>query len=139
MTNKLKIYEDILAFHNAAEVPSRDTPGFPDDDRVALRRSLIEEEVGETVQVADGEGAGRLGSGQGDEAALGAATDGSGPVESGGTSATAGEDEVGQRLQSAGPLVDPTLEKIHVALLDRRDVESLLVLFGDAEVGAEVE
>lgn len=63
MTDKLKIYEDILAFHNAAEVPSRDTPGFPDDDRVALRRSLIEEEVGETlaaleardiVEVADG-------------------------------------------------------------------------------------
>jgi predicted HAD superfamily Cof-like phosphohydrolase len=63
VTDKLKIYEDILAFHNAAEVPSRDTPGFPDDDRVALRRSLIEEEVGETlaaleardiVEVADG-------------------------------------------------------------------------------------
>jgi len=63
VTDKLKIYEDILAFHNAAEVPSRSTPGFPADDRVSLRRSLIEEEVGETlaaleardiVEVADG-------------------------------------------------------------------------------------
>jgi predicted HAD superfamily Cof-like phosphohydrolase len=59
----LKIVQDVAAFHRAGEVASPSKPGFPSEDRVSLRKKLIEEEVGETlraieeknlVEVADG-------------------------------------------------------------------------------------
>lgn len=40
-------YEDVHAFHSAFDIPIRDLPGFPDQDREALRMNLIEEEFRE--------------------------------------------------------------------------------------------
>jgi len=49
----LKIVRDITEFHQAGEVPALDKPGFPAPDRVELRKSLILEEVGETLKAID--------------------------------------------------------------------------------------
>lgn len=49
----MKIVRDVSAFHKAGEVPFPPAPGFPAEDRVALRKKLIEEEVGETLQAID--------------------------------------------------------------------------------------
>lgn len=59
----LQVVRDITEFHEAGEVPALDKPGFPDAERIELRKKLIREEVGETllaidegdlVEVADG-------------------------------------------------------------------------------------
>lgn len=49
----LKIVEDVADFHKAGEVPGLDEPGFPDAARIELRKSLIREEVGETLKAID--------------------------------------------------------------------------------------
>lgn len=49
----LKIVRDVSEFHSAAEVFSPESPGFPGEDRIALRKSLIAEEVGETLRAID--------------------------------------------------------------------------------------
>lgn len=42
-------YQQVREFHEAYNVPVLDVPQFPGDDRVALRESLITEEVGELL------------------------------------------------------------------------------------------
>jgi hypothetical protein len=77
-----------------------------------------EEVVGEAVQVADDVGPQRLGGGQADGEALGAAADGTGEVEVGGDQAAAGEDEAAQLGEGLVPGVDLALEGLDVAGLD---------------------
>jgi hypothetical protein len=49
----LQVERDVRAFHAAGEVPSLAEPGFPDEGRIELRKSLIREEVGETLNAID--------------------------------------------------------------------------------------
>lgn len=49
----LRVEHDVRRFHAAGEVPSLTEPGFPDKDRIELRKSLIREEVGETLNAID--------------------------------------------------------------------------------------
>ena len=49
----LKIVQDISEFHRAGEVPGLPTPGFPEEERIELRKKLIREEVGETLHAID--------------------------------------------------------------------------------------
>ena len=61
--NPLRIVQDTLDFHRAGRVPILEQPTIPPPERVALRRSLLEEEISETlkamtaedlVEIADG-------------------------------------------------------------------------------------
>jgi len=51
--SELKIVCDIWEFHRAGEVPALAIPGFPSQERIDLRKSLIQEEVGETLKALD--------------------------------------------------------------------------------------
>lgn len=46
-------YQQVVEFHAAYDVPIRSSPGFPDDKRVSLRKSLIWEEVAELFDAID--------------------------------------------------------------------------------------
>ena len=55
ISEQLYIVRHVREFHRAGEVPTPSRPCIPPPDRVALRKSLISEEVGETLKGIDDE------------------------------------------------------------------------------------
>ena len=90
-------------------------------------------------EVGHGARAHRLRRGERDDLALGAAADGPRDVELRRHGRSARENEVLERTQLGAQAIHERLERVHVSLLDPRHGSAVLVLLGDAEVGAQVE
>lgn len=52
-TGPVDVFSDVRAFHTAGDVYEREAPGFPPQPVLALRLSLIREEVAETMEAAE--------------------------------------------------------------------------------------